>query len=331
MSEPAVSVVIATRDRPASLERLLRCVAEQDLRDLECLVVDDGSSDETLAAYEDIKRGLDHRFQFHLKASEDRQPGGPSRMRNMGIKLARGKFVAFCDDDDHWVRNDHLSTAVRAMTNQGADLFFAAMQTSAHGKVQDPDLYAPARKALQRHAVAGEIDIFRVPQRNIADLLRHRTLHTDTLVAARQLLFDAGLYWEKTNLAEDRDLSLRIVDRAAKILFRSTVVGDLDVSHHVSLYRTFEREEKALFASLATLHSEIEVRSPYLRRLARAIRAWDMLELSRAALADGRTRHAREFGMQSFLLYPTLSALRLTSATALRAMLSARKAKVGLR
>jgi glycosyltransferase involved in cell wall biosynthesis len=312
---PIISVVIATRDRPSYLLRLLHCVRDQDLRDFECIVLDDGSSAETIAAYDEIRKDLDPRFQLHLKAADDRQPGGPSRMRNKGIALAKGAYVAFCDDDDRWVRNDHLSTAVRAMTNQGADLFFAAMQTSAQGKVQDPDLYAPARKALQRHKLAGEPDVYLVPQRNMAGLLRHRTLHTDTIVAARALLFDAGLYWEKTSLAEDRDLSFRIVDRAKKILFRSTVIGELDVSHHVSLYRSYAAQEKALFASLATLHSEFEVRSPRLRRLARAIRAWDMLELSRCVLAEGKVRHAREFATQSFLLHPSMSALRLLAGT----------------
>lgn len=308
---PLVTVVIATKNRATYLARLLRCVHDQDLRDIECLVFDDGSSPETITAYEELWRDLDGRFQLHLKESNDRQPGGPSRMRNRGITLARGKFVAFCDDDDRWVRNDHLSTAVRAMANQGANLFFAAMQTAAHGKVVDPDLYAPARKSLQRHRLAGEPDVFVVEQRDMGTLLRHRTLHTDTLVATRALLFDAGLYWEKTSLAEDRDLSFRISDHAEKILFRSTVVGELDVSHHVSLYRTFAHQEKALFAYTATLHSEFEVRSPRLRRLARAIRAWDILDLARAAIAEGRSRHAREFAMESFLLHPTLSALRL--------------------
>jgi glycosyltransferase involved in cell wall biosynthesis len=315
MQPPIITVVIATRDRPTYLGRLLRCVQDQDLRDFECIVLDDGSSAETIAAYDEISKNLDPRFQLHLKAPDDRQPGGPSRMRNKGIALAKGTYVAFCDDDDRWVRNDHLSTAVRAMTNQGADLFFAAMQTSAHGKVQDPDLYAPARKALQQHKLTSEPDVYLVSQRNMAGLLRHRTLHTDTIVAARALLFDAGLYWEKTSLAEDRDLSFRIVDRAKKILFRSTVVGDLDVSHHVSLYRSYAAQEKALFASLATLHSEFEVRSPRLRRLARSIRAWDMLELSRCVLAEGKVRHAREFATQSFLLHPSMSALRLLAGT----------------
>lgn len=308
---PLVTVVIATRNRAAYLARLLRCVQQQDLREFECLVLDDGSSSETIDRYEEIWRELDSRFRLHVRAPDDRQPGGPSRMRNRGISLARGKFVAFCDDDDRWVRNDHLSTAVRAMENQGADLFFAAMQTAAHGKVVDPDLYAPARKSLQQQPLSGEPDVFVVAQSDMTGLLRHRTLHTDTIVATRALLFDAGLYWEKTNLAEDRDLSFRITDRATRILFRSTVVGELDVSQHVSLYRTFAHREKALFAYTATLHSEFELRSPQLRRLARAIRAWDLLDLTRAAMAEGRRVHAREFALESFLLHPTMSALRL--------------------
>jgi glycosyltransferase involved in cell wall biosynthesis len=308
---PLVSVVIATKNRAPTLTRLLACVRDQDA-DFECIVVDDGSSPDTMAAYDLLWAGLDRRFQLYLR--EDRQPGGPSRMRNRGIALARGKYVAFCDDDDRWIRNDHLSTAVRTMEAHGADLFFAAMQTAALGEVKDPDLYAPARSGLQRRPVAGEPGIFEVSVEGMIGLIRHRTLHTDTLVAARSLLQNAGLYWEKTSLAEDRDLSFRLVDRARKILFRAETVGELDVSHHVSLYRTFAHEEKALFAYLATLHSEFELKNPKLRRLARANRAWDLLDLTRAAMADGRRRQARQFALESLLLHPSFSALRLFAA-----------------
>ena len=316
MNSPIVSVVIATRDRPDYLKRLLGCVKDQDLRDFECIVLDDGSGTAATAAYDGIWKGLDPRFQLHLKATDDHQPGGPSRMRNKGITLAKGSFVAFCDDDDRWVRNDHLSTAVRAMTNQGAELFFAAMQTSAHGKVEDPDLYAPARSTLERRRLPGESDVYLASLEAMIRLLRHRTLHTDTIVAARTLLCEAGLYWDKTNLAEDRDLAFRLTDRAAKILFRSTVVGELDVSRHQSLYRSYAAQEKALFASLAALHSELGLRNPRLRRLARANRAWDLIELSHHLFAGGKTRQAREFATQSFLLRPSLSAVRLLAGSA---------------
>jgi glycosyltransferase involved in cell wall biosynthesis len=309
MTTPLVSVVIATRNRAPALQRLLRCVREQDFADFECLVFDDGSSPDTLAAYDGIWTGLDARFRLHLRA--DRQPGGPSRQRNQGIALARGKYVAFCDDDDRWIVTDHLSQAVVAMEQQNADLYFAAMQTAALGEIKDGDLYAPARLALQRHPVTALPGIYQVDVEGMIALIRHRTLHTDTLVVSRALLHDAGLYWEKTSLAEDRDLSFRLVDRAQTILFRAETVGELDVSQHASLYRTYAHEEKALFAYLATLHSEFSLRHPKLRRLARANRAWDLIDLTRAARAAGRRQQAREFALQSLLLYPSFSALRL--------------------
>jgi glycosyltransferase involved in cell wall biosynthesis len=304
-----VTVVIATRNRAPALRRLLTCVRDQDFADFECLVFDDGSSPETLAAYDGLWSILDERFRLHLR--QDRLPGGPSRMRNQGIALARGKYIAFCDDDDRWIVRDHLSKAVAALEAENADLFFAGMQTAALGEVKDPDLYAPARRFLQRQPLAAHPGIHHVAVEDMIGLIRHRTLHTDTLVAARALLLDAGLYWEKTSLAEDRDLSFRLVDRAKKILFRSDTVGELDVSQHASLYRTFAHEEKALFAYLATLHSEFHLRHPKLRRLARANRAWDLLDLTRTAYADGRKQQARAFALQSLLLHPSLTALRL--------------------
>lgn len=304
---PLVSVVIATKNRASYLKRLLTCVRDQDLKDIECVVLDDGSDADTIAAYDMIWQELDERFVLHLRS--DTQAGGPSRMRNRGISLARGTYVAFCDDDDHWVRNDHLSTAVRTLQRHGADLFFAAMQMGAKGVVSDPDLYAPARPHLQQHKL--EDDIFEVPVAAMAGLLRHRTLHTDTIVAARALLIEAGLYWEKTNLAEDRDFSFRLSDRAHKILFRSTVVGELEVSPHASLYRTFAHREKALWSYLATLHSELNVRNPALRQLCRAVRAWDLLDLTRNARDEGLKMQARAFALESFFLHPSLSALRL--------------------
>ena len=86
--QPIVTVVIATRDRAAYLERLLGCIREQDFTIFECLVFDDGSAPETIALYEDIWRELDHRFRLILRAPQERQPGGPSRIRNRGIMEA---------------------------------------------------------------------------------------------------------------------------------------------------------------------------------------------------------------------------------------------------
>lgn len=305
--EPLVSVVITTRNRIPFLTRLLDCVHGQDLENFECLVIDDGSSEESWQAYQGLFAKLDRRFLLHRRAANS--PGGPSRARNRGISLARGRYVAFCDDDDLWVRRDHLSTAAAALQRHRADLYFAAMQMASGDRVTEPDLYAPARNALERYPL--ENGIYDVRLAAMAHLLRHRTLHTDSIVASRSLLQEAGLYWEKTSLAEDRDFSFRLADRARKILFRATVSASLEVSPHASLYRTYAAREKALWSYLASLHSELNLRNERLRRTARAVRAWDLVDLAKSALQNGNRAAARALARESVLLHPSLGAVRL--------------------
>src|ERR1700730_9192683 len=106
MTVPTISIVIPTRDRPDSLIRLLLCIKQQSYEDFECIVIDDGSACKTVSRYDKIWQSLDSRFKLRRKPMRERG-GGPAKARNVGIALARGSFVAFCDDDDLWVRNDH--------------------------------------------------------------------------------------------------------------------------------------------------------------------------------------------------------------------------------
>jgi len=88
---PAVSVVIATYNRARFLPETIESVLNQRFRDFELIVVDDGSTDETpqiLQAYGDRLRPF---YQ------ENR---GPSAARNLGIRHARGRWIAIQDSDD---------------------------------------------------------------------------------------------------------------------------------------------------------------------------------------------------------------------------------------
>jgi len=315
-TKPAVSVVIATRDRPASLARLLRCVKNQDLRTIECIVVDDGSGDETVAAYDAIWAGLDERFRLLLPAAPLQQAGGPSRARNRGINAARGKFIAFCDDDDLWVRGDHLSVALRSLERHGGDLFFANIQTSRGGRIIGADFYGAARKPLTRRPLAGEADIFEVGRADRARAVKQMFLHCDSLVVSRALLLGCGLFWEKLSMAEDRDLGLRLLDRAEKVLYRSTVAAEYDRTAPVGLCKAYSEDEIRQFVFLAMMHAETQMQDGALRSVARGYRAWMLVELAQSAREAGRPDQARELALQSLLLRPTAAALRLAFRTA---------------
>lgn len=95
MTKPLVSVVVPTHGRAAMLPRLLGSVLAQDLGDLELIVVDDASPDQTP---EVLARCRDPR----LRVLRHRQPRGVAHARNTGTAAARGRWVAWCDDDDVW-------------------------------------------------------------------------------------------------------------------------------------------------------------------------------------------------------------------------------------
>jgi glycosyltransferase involved in cell wall biosynthesis len=94
---PDVSVVVATRNRPGRLERLLDSLRAQTLdRDhFEVIVVDDASDDSTPSLLErEAERG-----DLDFRTLTRRSPGGPARARDEGWRAARGSLVAFTDDD----------------------------------------------------------------------------------------------------------------------------------------------------------------------------------------------------------------------------------------
>lgn len=95
MVGPEVSIVVPTHDRCGRLPRLLASMLAQDHPSFELIVVDDGSRDDTqrlLAACTDPR----------LRVLSHGTARGVSAARNTGTRAARGRWVAWCDDDDVW-------------------------------------------------------------------------------------------------------------------------------------------------------------------------------------------------------------------------------------
>jgi hypothetical protein len=94
--KPLVSVVVPAFNAAATLERTLHSIAEQTYAELEIIIVDDGSTDETAA----LARAFCSRDD---RGRLIRQPNaGVAAARNTGIKVARGEWLAPIDADDLW-------------------------------------------------------------------------------------------------------------------------------------------------------------------------------------------------------------------------------------
>jgi glycosyltransferase involved in cell wall biosynthesis len=103
---PLVSVVLITRDRPALFQDALASVLDQTYERLEIVIVD-GSE----ASVEPIaRRRTDDQHRVRYRRD---QGDGPGAARNIGLRAATGRFVAFLDDDDRWLP-DKLQRQVAA-------------------------------------------------------------------------------------------------------------------------------------------------------------------------------------------------------------------------
>nr|WP_294895784.1 glycosyltransferase [uncultured Pedobacter sp.] len=92
-----ISVIIPCYNAQSWIRDCLLSVLNQTYIDFEILVIDDGSTDNSA---EIIKSIADQRIHYYYKTN-----GGLSSARNYGLKIAKGKWIAFLDADDLWIPN----------------------------------------------------------------------------------------------------------------------------------------------------------------------------------------------------------------------------------
>jgi len=204
MNEPLVSVVIPTYNSARFLPRTLEAVLGQSHPAHEVIVVDDGSTDNTQAVIEPF---LD-RVTYH------RQPnfGGPSGPRNVGIQLAKGEFVAFCDSDDI-LKPDSLADAVAAFSAfPQIDFIWGDYEViDEQDEVQRSrgmDTYQDFRASL--HATDHESLGIMEPGTTYRWLLRGLFMGISAVVVRRKVLIDAGPFDETLKNSDDREMWLRV-------------------------------------------------------------------------------------------------------------------------
>ena len=95
---PRVSVIVPTYNRAELLPRAVQSVLSQDFTDLELLIVDDGSTDNTAEVVRELQ-AQDDRVRY-LKLQENR---GVGFARDIGLRYSHGEFIAWIDADDIWL------------------------------------------------------------------------------------------------------------------------------------------------------------------------------------------------------------------------------------
>lgn len=97
MDENLISIIIPTFNRAHLIGETLDSVLAQTYTNWECIVVDDGSTDDTLRLLNTYKTN-DNRFKIFER---ERLPKGAPTCRNIGLNKAKGTFIIFLDSDDY--------------------------------------------------------------------------------------------------------------------------------------------------------------------------------------------------------------------------------------
>jgi glycosyltransferase involved in cell wall biosynthesis len=200
---PVVSVIMANYNGAAYIAESVRSVLSQTLDEIELIVCDDGSSDDSLARAEAEAAG-DPRLVL-LKSETN---GGPGAARNRGLDAARGRWLAVVDNDD-LIAPERLARLVEWAERDGADIAADDMLTFYTDKSRTPHRHLRGAYAENPHWI------------DAADYAASNQLlrgggHLGYLkpLIRREALAGAG-YDPALRVGEDSDLVLRLLMRGA--------------------------------------------------------------------------------------------------------------------
>jgi glycosyltransferase involved in cell wall biosynthesis len=202
---PPVSVVIPAYNRAASIGAAIDSVLRQTFTDFELVVVDDGSTDDTLAA---ARRITDPRLRV-IAAPHNM---GAAGARNLGVAEARGTWIAFQDSDDEWLPEKLAKQMARLATPADSTTGSTNWVACYCGLLTVGALNArPGERTALRYVpdpsvkpVEGDI---------LESLLVRNLISTQTLMVRRDLFLALGCFDEETTPIEDWDLAVRLACR----------------------------------------------------------------------------------------------------------------------
>ncbi len=179
-SEEFVSIVVPTYNRNQSIRKCLEALIEQSHRNVEIIISDDNSTDETAAVVTDFMRS-----DSRIKLIRSPINSGPAGARNRAIDKARGNYIFFTDDDVI-VPKDWISTGLRIFENSDC--------VGVEGQI----IYvSPTYRPRYSDRAVGHTS--------------GNHFMTANMAYRRDVLFNAGLFNESLRVLEDLDLALRVL------------------------------------------------------------------------------------------------------------------------
>lgn len=204
---PKVSVIVLAYNVGKYISKCLDAFSNQTLSDIEVIVVDNGSTDQTSSIVNGYMEQDERISRIHL-ASES----SPGKARNIGLDAAQGKYVMFPDGDD-WVDLNYLETQIEALEASAAQIANSNMTvmyqdgcSAPKEKIHYPELYAISGDlALKIMAYEFECEI-------------HITASASNKLYLRSFLEENSIRFLENVFYEDQAFSYETLLRARKVV-----------------------------------------------------------------------------------------------------------------
>ena len=273
IKNPTVSVIIPTYNRAHLIGIAIKSVLNQTYQDFEIIVVDDGSTDNT---GEIIRSFKDKRVKYIKKYKENK---GSSVARNIGIKVARGKYIAFLDSDDEWLP-EKLDKQIKVLQSESPEVgvvYSNLCYIDENGKSMN--------KSLSRKK-EGYI---------YEDLLGRNYVGTPSTLLIKKVCFNqVGLFDDLLNAQEDWDMWIRIAKYYRFALIKIPLVKYRLHSNQIS--RNLELKIITANRILVKYKDELEKR--------RGVHSKHYFYIGLRFCRIGKTKEGRRYLIKAISLYP---------------------------
>jgi glycosyltransferase involved in cell wall biosynthesis len=287
-----MSVIIPTYNSEDFVADAVRSVWQTAPQDTEIVVIDDGSRDRTL----EVVRQLATVSPFPLRL--DMHPGhincGPGASRNLGIRIARGEFVAFLDSDDIYLTGRFEHDLPRLLKEPGLDGVFGWVRIKVPANVTDKqDDSSKETMGLPVHV--DEHDVLK-------NLLNAHFWAIDAVTLRRSTVLRVGGFGEHLRMAEDCYLWFKLAtsarlcpsdNREPVAIYRRRENSTLQVGAESQAWLLQAMAEAAIWANHQTLPRKTRYRVQH------GARAY-FIRIVGAARLEGRTEDSVMFVRKLF-------------------------------
>ncbi len=215
-----VSFIIPAYNAENTIEECINKILKISRKDIEVLVIDDGSKDKTAEICKSIQ---DSRIRFIHKEN-----GGVSSARNMGIDSALGEYLLFCDADD-WIQADEIEKVINKMNELKTDFAMynfarrnGEKMTVEKMKLQQGVYGKEGCELLKKYVL--DVPLYKRWENNILQGSSNRYLYRTEFLKNNNIRFDENIIY-----AEDLCFCVEVFEKATSVFALNVVAYVINV------------------------------------------------------------------------------------------------------